>query len=254
MTTTMHIDREARARAKDLVHVLEDRQWGAASDVSLSSVRIFLEAVDDDFGRWMQGVETDEATRTEWRVLALRNSLPAFVSVCARSVPVTATALVSAWAEAAVTLGVRVSVPRLHRTTKRQPKPSLDAVIAFDAGIVEYAAKIKSTHEVTSVIRRLMAHLRLSYDDVGRMVGSSGETIRRWEQGQHAPTPEKQAVLTAADAALSRLLTMFKADALPAVIRRPAEIFDNERAFDWILRGRIVQVVDRYERELSYQR
>jgi DNA-binding transcriptional regulator YiaG len=126
--------------------------------------------------------------------------------------------------------------------------------VTFEAGVFEYMCTVTPTAAAAVIIRRLMAHLQLSYDEVGRMIGATGETVRRWEQGRHAPPLDKQSSLTAADAALSRLLRLIKADALPAVIRRPAEIFENDRALDWILRGRIVDVADRYERELRYQR
>lgn len=109
------------------------------------------------------------------------------------------------------------------------------------------------TARTTEIIHRLMADLQLSYDEVGRMVSHSGKTVRRWGHGQSVP-PEALAVLIAADGALSRLLRMIRADALPAASRRPAEAFGNEQPIDWILNGRISEVADRYERELSYQR
>ncbi len=254
MPTTVHIDRDARERATELVHARERRDRETGATVSLTSVRVFLETVDNDFERWMRRVDADEETRTEWRVLALRNSLEAFVGVCAGSVPATATALVSAWTEAASMLGVEVTVGRpARRTTRHQTKPTLDAVLAFEAGVVEYAAKITTAHDAVAAIRRLMTHLRLNYDQVGRMVDNSGETVRRWEHGQRVP-PEKHAVLRAADSALSRLLDLIRPEALPVAVRRPAEIFGNVPALEWILGGRIGEVADRYDRELSYQR
>jgi len=172
----------------------------------------------------------------------------------AGTIPDAATALVSAWVDAGTMLGVRVRVPRLiqHRR-RRQVKPDLETVIVFDAGVLEYTTKIASSKDAAVIIQRLMTHLQLSYDEVGLIAGTTGETVRRWEHGQSVP-PEKHAVLHATDAALSRLLDVIKPEALPSAVRTPAEIFDNESALAWILRGRMAEVAERYDRELSYQR
>jgi len=53
--------------------------------------------------------------------------------------------------------------------------------------------------------------------------------------------------------ALTRLLALFRPERLPEVIQRPADLFDGERALDWIRRGRAAEVADRYEMALSYQ-
>jgi len=254
MPARADIGRDARVRARALVRRFAVRKRRVETTVSLTTVRQFLEAVDRGFERWMRLIETDDATRTEWRVLALRNVLPALAGVRAGTVPVTATALISAWVDAGTALGVRVRVPQ-RRQHARPPrvKPDLETVIVFDAGVLEYTTKIASSKDTAAIIQRLMAHLQLSYDEVGLIVGTTGETVRRWEHGQSIP-PEKHAVLHATDAALSRLLDVIKPEALPSAVRTPAEIFDTESALAWILRGRMTEVAERYDRELSYQR
>lgn len=251
MPPTVQIERDAERRARELVGALKAHR---GEDVSLGTVRVFLEGVDDSLRAWVAATPTDDATRAELRALTLRNSLPAFVSASNHNVPATATALLSAWVDAARTLRVRVPAVRIRRETQRIEPPSLNALVAFETGIVEYIlCAVTASVDAAGLIRRLMAHLQISYDELGRMVGANGETVRRWEQGRHTPPPDKQAVLTSADAALSRLLTMLKADALPAAIRRPAEAFGNQLALDWILQGRIADVADRYDRALRYQ-
>ena len=59
--------------------------------------------------------------------------------------------------------------------------------------------------------------------------------------------------LQAASAALSRLPAIFPPERLPQVIRREAELFDGKPAVDWIVRGRIADVAERYESALAYQ-
>ena len=102
-------------------------------------------------------------------------------------------------------------------------------------------------------LRSLMAHLDLGQDDLGRMFGVSGETVRRWERGQtRIPTSQESRIL-AAEAALRRLLELFRPERLAAAVRRPAELFASDTAYEWILCGCIEDVAERYETALTYQ-
>ncbi len=104
-----------------------------------------------------------------------------------------------------------------------------------------------------AILARLMESLRLSYDQLGRMLDVSGETARRWSQGVITVPEAQLAKLDAADAALTRLLSIFRPDRLPEVVRRPAELFDGQIALEWILTGRIRDVADRYDLLTRYQ-
>ncbi|MEK7408194.1 MAG: hypothetical protein AAB225_24250 [Acidobacteriota bacterium] len=88
---------------------------------------------------------------------------------------------------------------------------------------------------------------------MGRMFGVAGETVRRWLRGASRVPDSRLAEMESAAAALNRLLEIFQPDRLRQVIRRPAEVFGGERALDWILRGRIGEVAERYEAALAYQ-
>ena len=102
-------------------------------------------------------------------------------------------------------------------------------------------------------IERLMGHLGLSQDEVGRMLRVTGESVRRWKSGAIAIPLSRLAEITAAESALNRLLKVFRPERLPLAIRRKAELFGGKRALDWILNGRIAEVADRYELSLAYQ-
>lgn len=102
-------------------------------------------------------------------------------------------------------------------------------------------------------IERLMDCLRLSQDQLGRLLGVTGETVRRWKAGATGIPLSRVAELTAAEAALNRLLRIFRPERLPLVIRRKADVFGGEAALAWILDGRIAEVADRYELSLAYQ-
>ncbi|MBM3745870.1 MAG: hypothetical protein FJW34_08735 [Acidobacteria bacterium] len=118
----------------------------------------------------------------------------------------------------------------------------LDTVVAKDGVSVGRVA-----------IERLMRGLSLSQDQLGRISGVSGETVRRWMTGATGIPLSRVAELTAAEAALNRLLRIFRPERLPLAIRRNAELFGGKRALDWILDGRIAEVADRYEAALAYQ-
>ena len=74
-------------------------------------------------------------------------------------------------------------------------------------------------------------------------------STRLWETD-----PESmRAALAHYDAACRRLLAMFRPERLHRVLRRRVPLFGGSAALDWILQGRIDQVVAEYERTLSYQ-
>jgi len=107
--------------------------------------------------------------------------------------------------------------------------------------------------EGRAVLRKLMATLKISFDDLGKMFKVSGETVRRWENGTNSIPTDKSVTVHSTRAPLDKLLQIFQPERLPVVIRRTADLFDGERALDWILRGRIADVASRYEVALTYQ-
>ncbi len=125
--------------------------------------------------------------------------------------------------------------------------------LLHNAAVAEILLMHSSETRVRHLLRHLMVHLGLSQDDLGRMLGVSGETVRRWQQGTSRVPAPRRAAIVGAGAALTRLLAMFQPESLPQVIRRPAELFGGESGFDWILRDRLAEVADRYETALAYQ-
>lgn len=126
-------------------------------------------------------------------------------------------------------------------------------LVAFQAVVFEILRESENQARGRTGVRRLLAHLGLSYDQLGRAFNVSGETVRRWERGSHPIPDERLADLSSADSALGRLLVIFQPERLPQALRRKAELFGGETALDWILRGRMGEVADRYETALVYQ-
>lgn len=128
-----------------------------------------------------------------------------------------------------------------------------DLVQMFPMAVYEATASARKESDGREILRRLMTYLDLSFDHVGRMLDVSGETVRRWERGVSRIPTEALATLELADSALDRLVTLFLPQRLPEVMRRKADLFDGGRPLDWILRGRVADVADRYELALTYQ-
>ena len=123
----------------------------------------------------------------------------------------------------------------------------------YNLAVSTVVAEQITTSKSQQILRQLMANLSLSYDNVGRMFRVSGETVRRWENGTNAIPNERNSEITLAREPLNKLLQMFLPSKLPQVIRRTAQLFNGERALDWILQGRISEVANRYELSLRYQ-
>ena len=133
------------------------------------------------------------------------------------------------------------------------PEGTQNLLLDFDLAVFEHVASNQGNDRGRLVLDRIAASLMLGQDDLGRMFNVAGETVRRWLKGLSAIPAPQVAQLDVIQGAINRLHSLFAADRLPQVIRRRAEMFDNERALDWILRGRIVEVADRYEMVLAYQ-
>lgn len=107
-------------------------------------------------------------------------------------------------------------------------------------------------HQKASVILdQLRECLGLSQEDLGAMFGVDGEAAGAWESGSLEIPEIAFARVIAAHAALDRMIWLLRPDRLPEVIRRRAAAFDGERALDWILKGRIAEVAERYEGGLA---
>lgn len=148
------------------------------------------------------------------------------------------------------------SITESASTSVRTLMESIDYAewhLLYNQAVEQVIALGSETEPVRTALRALMTRLELSQDELGRMLGVSGETIRRWDRGATGIPAERRAAILAAEAALRRLQDLFRPDRLPTAVRRPAELFDGERALDWILRGRIAEVADRYETALLYQ-
>jgi transcriptional regulator with XRE-family HTH domain len=161
--------------------------------------------------------------------------------------------LASAWRELESDLAAQTKdLAAVARSLIRSPDYA-EWLVLFHQAVEQIAVPELGGEQARAALRSLSGRLELGQDDLGRMIGVSGETIRRWERGAIGIPAERRAEILAAEAGLRRLQELFLPERLPTAIRRPAELFDGETALAWILRGRIAEVADRYETALLYQ-
>jgi len=123
----------------------------------------------------------------------------------------------------------------------------------YNLAVAELLAARLHDARARLALRRLMSHLGLSLDHLARMFGVTGEEVRLWERGKKPVPNDRMSELLVADDSLGRLLELFRPERLALVVRRKAELFEREQALDWILRGHIADVADRYQEAFRYQ-
>ncbi|MBI3698629.1 MAG: hypothetical protein HY238_27795 [Acidobacteria bacterium] len=206
----------------------------------LKAVRAWTQRIAGYIDRWSREHGVDARQAAWLRQGVLENAFPALL-------------LVRRGEERAALRWVRNMLNLWISKSGAAPDQEPELLHTFRLAIAELGAAESNGSQARVALRKLMVHLGFSQDELGRMFGVAGETIRRWERGVNQVPAKHQAELVSADAAVERLLQLFRPQQLPQVIRRKAELFEGERALDWILRGRIADVADRYEAALTYQ-
>ena len=123
----------------------------------------------------------------------------------------------------------------------------------FNAAVGERILAEGAAWQGRQIIRDLLIRLGLTGEEVGKMFQVSIETLSAWEAGSTTIPKESLTQLQAASSALSKLLSVFRPERLPQVVRREAELFDGETAVEWMVQGRITEVAERYEQAFAYQ-
>ncbi|MDA2923898.1 helix-turn-helix domain-containing protein [Acidobacteria bacterium AH-259-L09] len=257
-----HAEREIRqklAGQKEISRLLEQH--------SFEGVRAFVKLVGTWIEQLNERAELPQPTAILVREAVLQTALPSFLCYYLKEYKEAARLLVATWTTYATEFPKKpptlwlteFSRPhagfrkKLRSWSDEKAQEATEIMTMFNAAVSEEISESSKLSRGRQVLRRLMSHLGLSFDDVGRMLGVSGETARRWERGASKISDDYLARLDEMDDALRRLIRLFLPERLSLVIRRSAELFDRERAIDWILRGRIRDVVDLYELALSFQ-
>jgi hypothetical protein len=227
----------------------------------LASVREFVQVLDRCVVRLntAAGVPRERAS-VLWQAV-IQGSFLVFLAYRQRLERLPSELLLKEWTHAggligALPPGEKLGVPlqRVASAPSLVADEDLELAALFNTALsTELHERLQGDTESRDALRRLAAQLGLSYDQLGRMFQVSGETARRWEKGETSVPQKRRAEISHATAALDRLLAMFKPERLSQVVRRPAPAFEQRPALEWILRGRIADVADRYDLALSYQ-
>lgn len=224
--------------------------------IGLDATRVLVDALHDWIAAANQAADIGSEMAALVQGSVLQSAFPVFLQWRHGHLDRAADVLFHIWGEhvrglSTVDWPISTPTPLLEPSTSTPDDSELLSL--FNAAVGQRLREAEGAAEARRILRRLVATLELSFDEVGRMFGVSGETVRRWERGLASVPPARSAALTTAEAALDQLLTLFRPERLPVAVRRPDALFEGERALDWILRCRIQEVANRYDRALRYQ-
>ena len=196
------------------------------------------------------------------RELVLQNAFLACVYSWHGRAEIGKASLVHAWIDSSLLAGLDTEPFRTLRDLWVHHAPAFDLNLTsqdaellaiFNAAVGERFLAERAEWQGRQIVRDLIVRLGLTRDEVAAMLHVPVETLDAWESGRTTIPKESVAQLQAAGTALSKLLGIFQPERLPQVIRREADLFDGHPAVDWIVRGRIAEVAERYESVLAYQ-
>jgi hypothetical protein len=115
------------------------------------------------------------------------------------------------------------------------------------------ARRLSETQSSTYVekLARIQSALGLRPTELARLIGVSREGLRKWSMGSPI-APERWPDIDRLYATVSRLLSFFKEEALPSIVRRPSTALQNQTALDWLMSRQHEQLLAAYERIASY--
>jgi hypothetical protein len=196
------------------------------------------------------------------RELVLQNAFLACIQSWRGRTDIGKASLVRAWLDTSILFGVHDDQLRKLRDTlvHQIPKATIDLkwddselLAIFNVAVAEHLLSEGLEWQGRQVLRDLIVRLGLTLPEVATMFRVPIETLESWESGRAKIPDEKIPELQTAGGALSTLLSIFRPERLPQVIRRRAQLFNDESAADWIVDGRIAEVAERYESAFAYQ-
>lgn len=243
---------------QELGHVPEETLRRGAP--SIDATIVFLKILDRCLVRLNRQAHLGKKLDVILRETALQRGFPAFLTYARSSVDQASECVLATWTEAAHLLGQKgIRGPQEILCGPAQALAGLseelfrDYLSTYNLAFAEVLREHMVEPRAQQTIQELLQGLDLSYDDLGRVLDVSGETVRRWGKGASSVPKQKLAIIDMAGNALRRMLRIIRPEVLPSVVRRPAELFGGASALDWIRSGRAAEVADRYETAFAYQ-
>jgi hypothetical protein len=255
------------AITRDKAHEIVVKELGNAPEEplrrgapSIESTIVFLRILDRCLVRLNRQARLGKKLDVIVRETALQRGFPAFLTYARSSVDRASECVLAAWTEAARMLGEEGV--RDPQEVARGPDRALtgiseelfrDYLSTYNLAFAEVLREHMVEPRAQQTIQELLHGFDMSYDELGRILDVSGETVRRWAKGASSVPKKKLAAIDMAGNALRRIRRILRPDRLPSVIRRKAELFGGDSALDWIRAGRVTEVADRYETAFAYQ-
>ena len=235
----------------------------ALRNPSLEGVRQFVVLVDGCIAGLNQdaGFRDDECLGSCIRLNTLQSGFPALVWSRHGDLKRASDWIIHTWTDSALTFGAGADVGEhvadvWYSVTPKALTPKeeeCEFLAVYNLAVSEILQRFMKGTEARVILRRLMTSLDLTANQVGKMFRVSGQVVRSWERADKEVPDDMQAKLVSTEAALTKLLELFRPERLPQVVRRGAKLFDGQRALDLILRGCIADVAAQYEAALAYQ-
>lgn len=227
---------------------------------SIESTLVFLKILDRCLVRLNRQARLGKKLDVIVRETALQRGFPAFLTYARSSVDRASECVLATWTEAAHLLGKQgVRDPQEVLCGPDQALTGIseelfrDYLSTYNLAFAEILREHMVEPRARQTIQQLLQGFDMSYDELGRVLDVSGETVRRWAKGASSVPKQKLAAIDMGGNALRRMLRIIRPERLPSVVRRPAELFGGSSALDWIRSGRFAEVADRYEAAFAYQ-
>lgn len=254
------------AITKDKAHEIVLEELGSAREEmregapSIEATIVFLKVLDRCLVRLNRQARLGKKLDVIVRETALQRGFPAFLTYARSSVDRASECVLATWTEAAHLLGQQgVRDPQEILSGPDQAMTGIseelfrDYLSTYNLAFAEILREHMVEPRAQQTIQELLQGFDMSYDELGRVLDVSGETVRRWAKGASGVPKQKLAAIDMGGNALRRMLRIIRPEHLPSVIRRPAELFGGASALDWIRSGRFAEVADRYESAFAYQ-
>ncbi len=255
------------AITKDKAHEIVAEELGNAPEEpigkgapSIEATLVFLKVLDRCLVRLNRQARLGKKLDVIVRETALQRGFPAFLTYSRSSMDRASECVLATWTEAAHLLGKEgVRDPQEILCGPDQALTGIseelfrDYLSTYNLAFAEILREHMVEPRAQQTVQELLQGLDMSYDELGRVLDVSGETVRRWAKGASSVPKQKLAAIDVGGNALRRILRIIRPEHLPSVLRRPAELFGGASALDWIRAGRFAEVADRYETAFAYQ-
>ncbi len=252
---------DARKAIKEWVSEL---RLTAKVAIHIGQIRAFTLALGD----WITDLNASsglEAPRASvLRQAVIQSSFPVLQLGLHGRAHLAARCLVGEWQRAAALLGLDLPGPEVTApdlgSLASEDEPIDPSTLSnrkllwsFQTAVFQLLRTEEHQREGLEALIDMRTSLDLDSAQLGRLLEVSEDRVRSWEEEEETLPGETAARLSVILDSMRRLRSMFLPERLPQVVRRPAELFGDDSALEWILQGRIREVADRYDLLLRYQ-